>query len=169
MNGLAARRTGPAASVPRELVFSPPGRALGGGGGVRRLSQAQTDGRHYEATGRQNVWAGHRKPSTLPWNLTIACCSRWPGSTSRAERTRHAPSKSPTRTQQPRIQPPSTGEGRKPRDISPPRRRAERAGSPSRACALSASSSREHQVWLSGSVFRVEVLCAELVGRRSPC
>lgn len=65
----------------------------------RRLSQAQTDGRHYEATGRQNAWAGHRKLATLPWNLIVSCRSRWPGSTSWAERTRHAPHKSP-RTQQ---------------------------------------------------------------------
>lgn len=65
MNGLEARRTGRAASVPREL-FSPPGRALGGGAsaaflrrrpmaGTTRLPAGRTSGR---ATGNRQFSRG---------------------------------------------------------------------------------------------------------------
>lgn len=170
MNGLAARRTGRAASVPREPVFSPPGRALRGEGGrpppfsgadrwpaLRGYRQADRLGRPQETV----------NAPVEPYNRLLLTVARehLPGRTY-PPCTQQMPKKN---SATPRLQPPSTGEGRKPREISPPRRRAERAGSPSRACAPSASSSREHQVWLSGSVFRVEVLCAGLVGRRSPC
>lgn len=169
MNELAARRTGRAASVRREPVFSPPGRALRGAGrappfsgadrwpALRGYRQAERLGGPQE-TGNASVEPYSRLLLTVAWE-------HLPGRTY-PPCTPQIPKKN---SATPPLQPPSTGEGRKPRESSPPRGRVQREGSPSRACAPSASSSRERQVWLSGSVFRVEVLRAGLVGRRSPC
>lgn len=168
MNGLAARRTGRAASVPREAVFSTPGQALRGAGrpppfsGADRWPALQGYRQAERLGGSQETGNASVEPYSLLL-LTVAgeqlLSSTYPPCTPQI----HMNSATP------RIQPPSIGEGRKPRESSPPRRRAGREGSLSRACAPGASSSRERQVWLSGSVFRVEVLCTGLVGRRSPC
>lgn len=134
MNRLAARQAGPAASVPREPVFSPRGRGLRGAGRPTPFSGAD----RWPAL--RGYWQAERLDGPQETgNASVEPYSRLLLTVARA----HLPGRTyppctpqiPKNSATPRLQPPSTGEGRKPREISPPRRRAGRTGSPSRACA----------------------------------